>query len=275
MAVKSQLPFLIDLVDDEIDEVRSQVFFDLKEYGISLEEDLREFSEIIDKRKLNLIEPILEENRRNWLRKNWSSWIGIEDENEKLEYAMDLIAKFQLGLNETSQLSFLLDDLANRFQFHYLFGDEIDLANFLFQNEKLLGEKLDYYNPLNSNLIYTMKEKKGIPITLAIIYMLVGKRIGFEIQGCNFPGHFLAKLEYQNEITLIDCYGGGKIIYMSDLLELLSNTKDAVKRIIELPTTTNMIVRRVVNNLINAYKEKKDQTNLFFFSELLKSTPWK
>ena len=98
MIDQSQLPYLVNLIDDETDEVRKEVLKVLSSYGTSLERDLQEYSIILDKDKKSILQPILEANRREWLTQNWDSWFYIHDEIKKLEMASDLIAKFQYGI---------------------------------------------------------------------------------------------------------------------------------------------------------------------------------
>ena len=70
MLEKEQLPHILNLVDDDAEEVRNYVFKDLTDYGLDLENDLFEFAEIIDRKNLEIIDPIIKNNRRQWLRNN-------------------------------------------------------------------------------------------------------------------------------------------------------------------------------------------------------------
>jgi len=53
------------------------------------------------------------------------------------------------------------------------------------------GNVDDYYNPSNSDLGWVLARRRGIPITLALIYITVGRALGYELRGIGFPGHFL------------------------------------------------------------------------------------
>ena len=270
---RSQLPYLVDLIDDETEEVRSEVLKEFSNYGTELEADLIEFAVNLNSSKFDLIKPILEDNRRIWLKENWDHWFNIENEKEKLETAMNLLANFQYGVSNNDRLTHLLNVLAEEFKNFYPFGVEIDLANFLFQSKNLRGAKKDYYNPLNSNLIYTIEKKKGLPITLAIVYMLIGERLGFNIEGCNFPGLFLAKIEMEDEIILVDCYNGGKLVYEADLANIVKDSVESIFKLVRMKTRTSTIIRRTLNNITNAYEHSRDINNKDFFTELLKATP--
>ena len=275
MLEKEQLPHILNLVDDETEVVRNHVFKDLTDYGLDLESDLFEFTEIIDKKNIEMIDPILKNNRRKWLKINWSKWFDITDEYEKIETAMSLISKFQLGSYQRVTLSKRLDQIAEDFKNRYPYGNELDLSNYIFHVLDLRGSKKDYYSPLNSNLYYTIEIGEGLPITLALIFILVGERLGLNVSGCNFPGHFMAKVKIDDELLLIDCFNNGRIIFESEFNSLNSDSYESVLKIINSEIDSETIIKRVLRNLINAYKEKKDAPNLHMISELLTTSPWK
>jgi len=275
MLEKEQLPHILNLVDDDAEEVRNYVFKDLTDYGLALEEDLFEFAEVIDRKNLDIIDPIIKNNRRKWLQRNWHQWFDVTDYHEKIETAMNLISKFQLGYFQQMSLSERLDQISEDFKNRYPYGNELDLANYLFQVLDLRGDKRDYYSPLNSNLYYTLEEGKGLPLTLTLIFILIGERLGFDVVGCNFPGHFMAKINIDDELLLIDCFNGGRIIFESEIKTLTNDSYESVMKIIHTKSDAETIIKRVLKNLINAYREKEDTPNLHVISELLTSTKWK
>ncbi len=267
---KSDLKYLIELIDDEQEEVREKVVEELLNYGLSLEADLREYGNLIDDNRRNLLKPILEKTKRTWFRQSWLELSGLKDKQEKIELGMNLISAYQSGKQCLSETTLLLNELAEEFYYAFPYGTEVELAKFLFQRKKFVGNERDYYNPLNSNLYNVLITKKGIPITLCLIYFLVGKRLGLVIEGCNFPGHFLAKTFIDGEMVLIDCYSGGRIIYKSELEDLPDIDFEAAWKIINTEATPEIILRRVLNNLIFSYTKKEDESNAKFFEEILR-----
>ncbi len=273
MLTKENLPHIISLVDDNSEEVRDQVFKDLNDYGTDLETDLVEFSDILNLKNLNQIKPIIEKNRRDWLLANWKNWYTAITELDKIEIAMNLISKFQLGVLQQISLSIKLDIIAGNFINLYPYGNELDLSNYLFRVLDLKGNKEDYYHPLNCNIYNTFESGMGLPITLVLIYILIADRVGLSVVGCNFPGHFLAKIDIDGEMLMIDCFNNGKIIFESDLEELSPDAYEALLTIINTPLTARTVIKRVLSNLINAYREKGDTVHQQFFKELMLSTP--
>ena len=265
----NKLAYLIDFIDDDSVEVREEIVKQLENYGLELEEDLSKYPGLIDTEKFNLILPVVEENRRKWIKKEWNKWLKSDSDNEKIETALSILSKYHYGIHYKPELSTLIDELAEEFKNLVPYGDELDLANFLFQEKNIKGAVEDYDNPINSNAIFTIKEKRGLPITLSLIYVLVGSRFNYSIKGCNYPGHFLAKIEYDDELIFIDCFNGGQIFYEIDIENLLKETNSDIQKIIKQETPAELIIRRILNNLVKSYSNLNDIINVNFFEELI------
>lgn len=67
---------------------------------------------------------------------------------------------------------------------------------------------VDYYRRSNSYLDDVVASREGIPITLAVIYLAIGRRMGLDIEGVNFPGHFLIRISERDESVLLDPFSG-------------------------------------------------------------------
>ena len=212
-------------------------------------------------------------NRKNWIKDNWHTWFNAETDYDKIETALSLLSKFHYGLNYKPGLSSMLDKIADDYKNKMPYGDELDLSFYLFQEIGFTGAVEDYNNPFNSNAVYVIKEKKGLPITLSLIYALIGNRLGYSIKGCNFPGHFFAKFEFDNEMIFVDCFNGGRIFFEGDVNILLNDfSEDIVKTIID-DTPAEQYIRRILNNLINSYSIINDKHNIDFFTQLIKAIP--
>jgi regulator of sirC expression with transglutaminase-like and TPR domain len=79
------------------------------------------------------------------------------------------------------------------------------LNKLLFDEEQFRGDPADYYNPLNSYLDRVLERRLGIPISLAIVWISVARRIGLPVHGIGLPGHFLARAEGDAPI-FVDCF---------------------------------------------------------------------
>ncbi len=81
------------------------------------------------------------------------------------------------------------------------------LNRFLYEERGFHGNRSDYYDARNSFLNEVIERRTGIPITLAVVYLAVGQRLGLPLHGVGFPGHFLVKCDAPDEI-LIDPFEG-------------------------------------------------------------------
>jgi len=83
------------------------------------------------------------------------------------------------------------------------------------------GDADTYDDPQNANLINVIDRRKGLPVALAIIYLDVAHRLGWEATGINFPGHFMIRLERGTVRSIIDPFNGGLERNVADLRALL------------------------------------------------------
>ena len=131
----------------------------------------------------------------------------------------------------------------------------------LFKQQGFEGNTEDYYDPENSFLNRVMVRKRGIPITLSVIYMEVARRAGLEVQGVGFPGHFLAKTACDGEEIFVDPFNGGSILSTSDLQGLLDKVYGGrleVQPEYLLAVSNRQIVQRMLNNIKLVYTHRQD-----------------
>ena len=265
----SQLPYLVRLLDDDTPVVREAVLREFEELGSSLEEQLERLGISLGREESRPIKHILERNRRKALQESWTGWFTMRGDKERLEEALRMIVEFQDGKATAATLPLLLDRLTGEYRPIPGEEDALQLAKFLFRDKGLRGVKSEEYtNARNSNLVAVIEEKRGIPITLACVYILIGHRLGLAIEGCNFPGHFLAIARKQRERVLIDCYGGGRAITQDDLAEI--DSKVSLKDILRLECRSAAIVARVLRNLKSAYEHERIPENVRLMDSLLK-----
>lgn len=85
------------------------------------------------------------------------------------------------------------------------------LNNFFYQELGFAGNLNDYYNPDNSYLHRVLDSRRGIPISLAVIYMELAQQIGLNVRGVSFPGHFLMKLSVKSGDIILDPFNGASL----------------------------------------------------------------
>lgn len=269
MGNPSQLQHIIRLLDDESPVVRENVIRELSSFGPSLQRELARQKIILSKDQQQRIANLLEEFNRAWLREQWPLLSDIEDDLEMLESALGLIAQFQLGRAYPAKLTDLLDRLAEEFESTVRKQDALTLAHFLFTKKQLRGAEADYYNPLHSNLVHVIEQKRGIPLSLAAIYLLVGWRLDFDIAGINLPGHFLARASVGKQNYIVDCFKGGRCLDVNDLITLNNGALLPLSDLLQLECDSVTIIARTLRNLANAYEQDQNPENAMLMKELL------
>ena len=131
------------------------------------------------------------------------------------------------------------------------------LNRVLFEELNLRGNREDYYDPRNSFLNDVLDRGLGIPITLAIVYMEVARRVGFSLAGVGMPGHFLLKhYGHDGKETLIDCFNRGDVLTRQDcqsrLDEIYSGEMTLRPEFLH-PISRRQILTRMLNNLKTVY----------------------
>ena len=95
------------------------------------------------------------------------------------------------------------------------------LNQYLFAELGFAASEKDYYDPRNSCLNEVLDRRVGIPITLSLLYMEIGARIGLPLEGVSFPGHFLVKCALPEGTVVLDPYAGGISLGVADLQKRL------------------------------------------------------
>jgi regulator of sirC expression with transglutaminase-like and TPR domain len=129
------------------------------------------------------------------------------------------------------------------------------MSEFLGQGLNLHGNAIDYYDPQNSLLTRVIDTRLGIPISLSLLYILVGKRAGLEIEGVNFPGHFIVR----HERVLFDPFERGRIITVSECEAILARQKMTAKPLHFQRATPLTIFTRMLANLLYIYQTEGDE----------------
>ena len=166
-------------------------------------------------------------------------------------------------------------------------GEErvVALNQFLFEDLGFHGNAEEYYDPRNSYLNEVMDRRTGIPITLSVLYMALGRRIGLPLEGVSFPGHFLVRLRLRSGMLVLDPFAGGAPQSEDELRARLKRVIPAgasqgvplaelpLDQFLE-PATNRQILARVLRNLKGIYREAdKPQQQLDVLNRMLLVAP--
>jgi regulator of sirC expression with transglutaminase-like and TPR domain len=180
------------------------------------------------------------------------------------EAALWIAAEEQPGLDPDPWLE-RLDELGERLQ-PRLRGVRDDLSRLalltelLFDEEGLRGNAEDFYDPRNSFLNEVLERRLGIPISLAVVCMEVGRRAGILLEGVGFPGHFLLRLAHHPQV-IIDPFDRGRLLTAEDCEKMLERMTQGQgggsfdRRAHQLlrPAGPRQILQRLLNNLRGIY----------------------
>jgi regulator of sirC expression with transglutaminase-like and TPR domain len=133
-----------------------------------------------------------------------------------------------------------------------------DLNQFLFGDLGFSANTADYYDPRNSFLNEVLERRTGIPITLSVIYMELGRRIGLPLQGVSFPGHFLVKCAVPDGAVVLDPFSGGISLGLQDLQKRLRDVRGgevsrAIVAELLVSASNKEIIVRLLRNLKAIY----------------------
>jgi regulator of sirC expression with transglutaminase-like and TPR domain len=130
------------------------------------------------------------------------------------------------------------------------------LREYLFEEQGFAGNMEDYFDPRNSYLNDVLDRRLGIPITLSLVLIEVGRRLDLQVEGIGLPGHFVTGARVGGEHVLLDPFNGGTILTGEACGDLVAR---AVGRPVELtaeqfvPVTKRQFLTRMLNNLKGAY----------------------
>ena len=99
------------------------------------------------------------------------------------------------------------------------------LNQYLFQELGFAPDTDNYYDPRNSFLNEVLERRRGIPLSLSILYIAVGRRLGLDLRGVSFPGHFLVKCAVDGGVVVLDPYYRGLSLSLEDLQKRLREVR--------------------------------------------------
>ena len=138
-----------------------------------------------------------------------------------------------------------------------------ELNQFLFGDLGFAPNTENYYDPRNSFLNEVLERRMGIPITLSVIYLELGRRIGLPLQGVSFPGHFLVKCAVPEGAVVLDPYSRGISLGLQDLQKRLREVRGgevsrAIVAELLVAASNKEIMVRLLRNLKAIYLREHD-----------------
>jgi regulator of sirC expression with transglutaminase-like and TPR domain len=156
--------------------------------------------------------------------------------------------------------------------------EKLRLVNAFFYDElHFLGNANDYYDPDNSYLNILLHRRRGIPISMAALWMELAQGVGLAVRGVSFPGHFLVKVNLPIGLVILDPMTG-RTLSREDLSEFFEPSRKPGDSIagFQLPmslylktATEREMIARMLHNLAEIYRSSQDFPRLLAVQERL------
>jgi len=259
MPASAHLSHLIKLLDDDSEVVRTAVRQELNGMRRELPQHIETLETPLSADEEKLVAQMLEPARRTELEETWMRWRWMEGPDAQLEEGLSQLSAFLNGWKtQSADLAKRLDTMAEEAFAEKGRMDAHELAQWLFASHngvtRFRGNSKEYYSPANSNLFWVLDTGLGNPISLCCLYRLLGHRFGLEIEGCNFPGHFLSRVKYRDKTWLVDCFNRGRFMLAADVAKHHPAANPGMEDLIHEPATAEATLLRILRNLDEAYE---------------------
>ncbi|WP_339901716.1 transglutaminase-like domain-containing protein [uncultured Cyclobacterium sp.] len=269
-----ELNALVSLLDDGDQEIKEHVrdkilslgnqiipFLENKWEGSFNPELQKEIEEIVHDMQLNLLKDRLS---------NWKN----SQERELLE-GLWIVNTYLYPDLEFDQLNALMQqiyfDVWTNFKNELSVYDKIKLINnVMFNDLKFSANTKNFHSPANSMLKTVLETKKGNPISLCSVYLLVAKKLGLPVYGVNLPNLFVLTYQSGKFNFYINAFNKGLIFTKQDINNYLDHLKLDPKPEYYEPCENIEIIRRVIRNLIFSFEKIGDLDKSKEVNQLLK-----
>ncbi len=262
MLEEKELKALVSLLEDEDHEVFTHVETKLMEIGTGIipfleQEWERNFNPLIQRR----IEDMIHNLQFELVQERLLKWKNTED-NDLLE-GLWLVATYQYPDLDFSELKIEIEQLYHEvwreFKEDYAPLDQVRIINnLLFNKMKFRANTKNFHSPANSMINAVLESKKGNPITLCVVYMIIAQRLGLPIYGVNLPNLFILIYKSESITFYINAFNKGLIFSKEDIDHYLEHLNIPPQELFYEPCTNIDIVLRCLRNLAVSFEKLDD-----------------
>ncbi len=255
---------LVSLLADDDVKVLHAIWEHLLEVGPPALSYLREAAEDPDPRTRLRARHIMARIVLEDLEAQFQSLAVRDDASFRLEEGVHTIARIEYPELDRKDFQAKLDTLATGLRerldgLHELEEVVSTVNHYLFEELRFTGNSSDYYNPDNTYMNRVLEKRKGIPISLSALYLLLAERLDLPVRGVGLPGHFLVKYQDEGTEIYIDPYNGGKLLTRKDCVQYLTGAGYYLKEEYIATSTSRDIVIRMLRNLVLNYSKQQDK----------------
>lgn len=201
------------------------------------------------------------------IRRQFEQLVSQQDADIPLDQAALLIAAESRQDLQIDRYLTYLDEAAERFERRQKslkgIGVPVEaLIHHIHQQEGFSGNINHYYEPQNSYLSHVIDSKTGIPVTLALIHICIGRRLNIPVEGISFPGHFLVRYGFEQHL-FVDPFGG-RILSEADcgiLFKQVAGPTAKLKPEYFEAASNRSILLRILDNLKQIFWRNRDWGN--------------
>ncbi len=268
-----ELKALVSLLDDSDEEVLSMVEDRIRSMGEAIIPFLEdEWESTADPVIQSHIEDLIHSVQFSELKRRIKKW--KYDGGIDLLEGMYLCARYhfpdleQIGLEQ--QIRQLALDASKLHHAHQHPYDQVRALNrFFFSQNKFRSNRKNFHSPSNSFINVVLESRKGNPLSMSVIYMLVAQALGIPLYGVNFPNLFILTFTGGTRQFYINVYNSGLIFTKDDVDDYLKQAKLPHEEHYFQSCSNIDIVRRNIRNLISCYKQLEEPDKIAEMEELL------
>ncbi|MBM3316366.1 MAG: transglutaminase family protein [Candidatus Eisenbacteria bacterium] len=273
---------LASLIGDEDERIASMVWDNLLRLGTRALPYLAELEDHADPRTRLRARHVKMRIQAQRLERRFRRLAQRRNAGFDLETALTLVAQVEYPDLEPMDVALQLDDLADglrpRIQADMVPEERIEALNgYLFRDLGFRGNRERYHDPDNSFIQRVIERRRGIPITLAAVMILVGRRIGLTLHGVGMPRNFLVRYKDKGREIFVDPFNGGRILSREECARILTSegyyVREAfVGEFLAVASPRDMTIR-MLRNLILIYSKQRlgaQVTRMIRFADILR-----
>lgn len=260
--MEKKIPALLRLLSDPEERVAATIQNQLVQIGEPVLPYLTE-AERQDPTLCHRLATVREAIYFSALENEFQQCCSVDRDNIDLEVGAFLIAKSAYPTLDVVYYRQILDNLAQevrpRLTSKRSPRQRIQVFNrYLFEEKAFRGNRSDYYDPDNSFLNRVIDRRTGIPITLSVLYMLLGQRLELRVMGVGMPGHFLVKVDIPPPLLFVDCFNGGIFLQESECKSFLRESGFGFEPYYLEQSSNKAILSRMLRNLVGIYQQRQE-----------------
>lgn len=259
-SVEARVGALLTLLADEDPRVGDAISGHLREVGAAALPRLREAVHSLNPTLAGRASGLLREMRLEQVIGELSTFSGTN--GRRLEEGLLLIARLHDPELDTAACTATLSHMTEDLMLRLDPGDGVDpmlsaLSRYLYDEQGFSGNTEDYYNPANTYLHTLLETRRGIPISLSCLYLVLAQRMGLPIYGVGMPGHFLVKYDDGHQVRVLDPFHKGRVLDREGCSRLLRGLGLSFDERYLTPVTTRYILERTLKNLVAVFADRQ------------------